>query len=107
MTEQASIAPSRPVAAPKPRLLVFGSKTSGACRRVDGYLAEVLQRRHNHEAFDLTQIDVDQQPDLATQFQVTAVPTLIVVTDDTVRVRLEGPRGPTAIRRGLFEWLKH
>jgi thiol-disulfide isomerase/thioredoxin len=107
MTEQASIAPSRPVAAAKPRLLVFGSKTSGACRRVDGYLAAVLQRRHNHESFDLTQIDVDQQPDLATQFQVIAVPTLIVVTDDTVRVRLEVPRGPTAIRRGLFEWLKH
>src|SRR6266571_5044393 len=60
----------------KPGLLVFFSERSGACRRLDGYLATVLQRCKNQDAFELTGVDVEQRPDLAKRFGVTSVPSL-------------------------------
>jgi hypothetical protein len=55
---------------------VFFSEQSGACRRLDGYLAAVLQRCQNHDAFELTLVDVEQRPDLAKRVGVTSVPGL-------------------------------
>ncbi len=33
----------------KPSLVFFHSASSGRCRRVEGFLAQVLQRRANHD----------------------------------------------------------
>ena len=35
----------------KPGLVFFHSQRSGRSRRVEGYLAQVLQRRRNHATF--------------------------------------------------------
>lgn len=46
--------------------LVFAlSGRDGRSRWLDTYLAQVLQRRHNHDTFDLVRIDIDQRPVLA------------------------------------------
>jgi hypothetical protein len=37
----------------KPILIVFSSHLDGHSRRVEGYLAQVLQRRRNHETFSV------------------------------------------------------
>ena len=87
----------RPVAreqAVKPRLIFFTSSLSGQCRRVEGYLAQVLQRRRNHGTFRVLVVDEDERPDLVARFGVAALPTLVVVEGRTVRARLEKPRGP-------------
>jgi len=89
----------------KPRLIFFYSATSGACRRAEGYIAQVLQRCHNHETFDLTRVSVDQRPDLAQRFRVDAVPTILVVTDRKVRLRVERPSGPRMLASALEPWL--
>ena len=47
----------------RPRLVFFYSPVSGRCRRAEGFLAQVLQRRHNHETFDLHRVSVDTRPD--------------------------------------------
>lgn len=96
------------VAAPagqKPRLVFFYSPESGRCRRVDGFLAQVLQQRHNHDTFNLYRVDSEQHPDLAERFRVERVPTLYVVEGKTVRARLEEPRGCRDIQRFLQPWL--
>jgi hypothetical protein len=41
----------------RPRLLLFHSRVSGRCRRVDAFLAQVLQRRSNHAIFALDPIE--------------------------------------------------
>jgi hypothetical protein len=41
----------------KPRLVFFYSSSSGACRRVEGFLAQVLQRRGNHDTFQLNMVE--------------------------------------------------
>jgi hypothetical protein len=66
-------------APPKPSLLFFFDPRSGRSRRIDGFLAQVLQHRRNHDTFHLYRIDVTQHPDLATKFKVGTVPTLVVV----------------------------
>jgi thioredoxin-like negative regulator of GroEL len=90
---------------PKPRLVFFYSSESGRCRRVEGFLAQVLQQRRNHETFQLYRVDREERPDLAERFHVERVPTLYVVEGKLVRARLEEPRGCRDIQRFLAPWL--
>src|SRR5690242_8491538 len=89
-----------------PRLVVFMSGSSGRSRRLEGFLAQVLQRRRNHDTFAITRVDVDQRPDLADRFHVTSVPTLMVVAEGHVQARLADPDGCRPIREVLSPWLK-
>jgi len=99
---------SAPTRAPstKPRLVFFTSSLSGRCRRVEGFLAQVLQRRHNHGTFRLYRVDETVRPDLAERFGVDEVPTLVVVEGRTVHARLVRPRGCREIEAFLAPWLR-
>src|SRR3954468_3741653 len=98
--------PAVPVAATeRPQLLFFYSATSGSSRRVEGYLAQVLQRRRNHETFAIRRIDADDHQALADRFRVQELPTLIVVTEQRVRARMSRPRGCAEITELLSPWL--
>jgi len=89
----------------RPQLLFFYSVTSGRSRRAEGFLAQVLQRRRNHQAFRLRRIDVDQHPELVERFKIDEVPALVVVENKRVRARLHSPRGCAQITRTLAPWL--
>jgi thioredoxin-like negative regulator of GroEL len=89
----------------KPRLVFFHSAQSGSCRRAEGFLAQVLQRRRNHETFRLYNVAEEERPDLLERFGVTRLPTLVVVEGKSVRGRLEKPRGCREIERFLAPWL--
>jgi thioredoxin-like negative regulator of GroEL len=91
---------------PKPGLVFFHSSVSGRCRRVEGFLAQVLQRRRNHETFKFYSVASEERPDLVERFAVDSLPTLVVVEDKQVRARLEGPRGCRDIERFLAPWLQ-
>lgn len=89
----------------KPGLVFFYSSTSGRCRRVEGFLAQVLQRRRNHATFKLYRVDAEERPDLFRRFHVERAPTLLVLERKTVRGRLELPRGCKQIEEFLAPWL--
>jgi len=89
----------------RPRLVLFHSKVCGRCRRVEGFIAQVLQRRQNHATFALVQVDVDERPDLVARFKIEDVPTLLVVADKRVRGRLPHPKGCREIEELLVPWL--
>jgi thioredoxin-like negative regulator of GroEL len=93
-------------AAERPKLVFFHSARSGRCRRAEGFLAQVLQRRRNHDTFDLVRVSVDRRPDLAERFRVDAVPTLVIVEGRRVRGRIVAPRGCTELERELGPWLR-
>ena len=101
----AAVAPTY-VRPSQPRLVFFHSGVSGNCRRVEGFLAQVLQRRRNHETFRLYHVAQEERPDLLERFDVTSVPTLVVVEGKTVCGRLENPRGCREIERFLAPWLQ-
>jgi len=90
----------------QPGLVFFHSSVSGHCRRVEGFLAQVLQRRRNHGTFRLYRVDEKERPDLIERFQIGTMPTLVVVEDKVVRARLERPRGCRDIENFLAPWLK-
>lgn len=92
--------------ATQPRLVFFTSPLSGQCRRVEGFLAQVLQRRRNHGTFKVVVVPADERPDLVEQFAVTELPTLVVVEEREVRARLERPRGCKQIEALLAPWLQ-
>jgi thioredoxin-like negative regulator of GroEL len=92
--------------AQKPGLVFFYSPVSGSCRRVEGFLAQVLQRRRNHGTFTLYRVDERARPDLVERFGVETMPTLVVVEGKSVRARLERPRGCREIERFLAPWLR-
>ena len=102
----ATVSPVRPASATRPRLIFFTSSLSGQCRRVEGFLAQVLQRRRNHSTFRVLVVDEGEHPDLVERFRVEGFPTLVVVEDRTVRARLDSPRGCREIERLLSPWLR-
>ena len=99
-------AAAEPGTSGRPRLILFYSSVSGRCRRTEGFLAQVLQRRRNHDTFDLVKVPVDRRPDLATRFKVEEVPTLLVVEDRKVRKRIVAPSGCRDLEAALAPWLR-
>lgn len=90
----------------RPRLVFFTSMVSGPCRRIEGYLAQVLQRGRNHNTFHYSAVAREQRPDLVEKFQVVTMPTLVVIEDRKVRGRLEGTFGCPEIETFLSPWLQ-
>ena len=90
----------------KPGLVFFFSVTSGASRRAEGFLAQVLQRRRNHHTFRVHHIDADKHPEFATSLDVTDTPTLVIVAGGRIRARITRPRGCREIERVLSPWLR-
>ena len=90
----------------KPGLVFFHSRSSGRCRRVEGFLAQVLQRRHNHDTFKLYRVEAEERSDLARRFGIDALPTILVVENKLVTARIVAPRGCREIEAALAPWLK-
>ena len=105
----ASVAPTAPLVSEpvrtKPGLVFFHSAVSGNCRRVEGFLAQVLQRRRNHGTFKLYSVAKEERPDLVERFGIETLPTLVVVEGKRVQARLEHPRGCRDIEAFLAPWL--
>src|SRR4051795_1018320 len=92
-------------AADRPRLVFFYGKTSGLSRRVEAYLAQVLQRHRNHSTFRLTRVAVEDHQELADHFGITQLPTLLVIEGSKPKARLEAPRDRASIENALSPWL--
>jgi thioredoxin-like negative regulator of GroEL len=90
----------------KPALVFFHSRSSGRCRRVEGYLAQVLQRRRNHETFKLYRVDAEERSDLKRRFGVDSLPTILVVENKLVTARIVAPKGCREIEAALAPWLR-
>jgi thioredoxin-like negative regulator of GroEL len=91
--------------AAKPRLLFFYTPTDGQARRAEGFLAQVLQRRKNHDTFVVHRLDVGEQAELAERLKVDVTPALVVVDGKRVQARLERPKGCADIQALLGPWL--
>ncbi len=91
--------------AARPRLLFFYRAEEGSGRRVEGFLAQVLQRRRNHDSFAIVRIDVQKRADLAERFRIGETPAILVVADGKVRARFARPKGCADIHDHLQPWL--
>ena len=72
----------------KPILLDFYADWCGPCKRQGPILEELKEKMG--EKVEIQKIDVDQHMDIANQYGIRVVPTLIILKDGKVIRTLEG-----------------
>ena len=87
----------------RPLLVFFGAAHSGPARRMESLVAHVA--RKERARLRVTEVDIDQQPELAQRFGITTVPTLALVKDKRIVGRLEGRVSAPRIEALLEEHL--
>jgi thioredoxin-like negative regulator of GroEL len=84
---------------PRPLLIFFGASHSGPARRMESLVAHLA--RKERARLRVTQVDVNEQPELAERFRVDTVPTLALIQVKRVVGRLEGRVSAPRIERML------
>ena len=75
-------------------LLDFWASWCGPCRMVLPLVEEIAQER---EDIKVCKVNVDEQPDLASQFGIMSIPTLVVMEDGKILRQESGAKSKSAI----------
>jgi thioredoxin-like negative regulator of GroEL len=90
----------------RPRLLFFYDPKDGNARRVEAYLAQILQRRRNHDTFQIHRIDIHTHPNLVERFRIDRTPSICVITKRRLALRAVCPKGAQELQHLLAPWLR-
>ena len=80
-------------------LIDFFATWCGPCRMVSPIVDEIAEK---HPEFVVAKVDVDKNPELAGEFGVMSIPTLVVIKDGKVINQSAGAR-PKAQILAMFE----
>jgi len=83
----------------KPVLVDFWASWCGPCRMIAPIIDQIAEE---HEEFKVAKVDIDAQPEIASQFNVVSIPTLIVFRDGQPAEKAVGAR-PKAQILALME----
>ena len=83
------------LASQQPSLVAFVAGWSQASERIEPVLKEVAKACNG--AVRVFKLDVDDSPDLGTEYGIQSVPTLILFTEGTVSIKLIGTVSAKAI----------
>ncbi len=72
----------------RPLLVFFWSERSGPARRMESLLAHLARKERTR--LRIRRVDVDASPELAAQFKVEVVPTLVLVKGKRAVARIDG-----------------
>jgi thioredoxin 1 len=70
-----------------PVLVDFYAEWCGPCRMLGPVIDEIAEEA---SSFKVAKINIDEQPELATKYQVMSVPTLVVIKNGEVVNRITG-----------------
>ncbi len=89
--------------ADRPVVVDFWAEWCGPCKMLAPILDEVAGE--NADKITVAKVNVDENPDLARQFDIMSIPTLIVFKDGQPAHRFQGASGKAGLLQNLDQFL--
>jgi thioredoxin 1 len=87
----------------KPVIVDYWAEWCGPCRMVAPVLEEIASE--HGDKLDVVKLNIDENPGVAQQYQIMAIPTMNVFKDGQVVKQIVGAKPKSALLRELAEFI--